>query len=193
VYYKDLSYEKWLAEFKKPKSQLILTSLIVLKNQYPPNAASAIKAVLEGIAVGDITLPNRTLWLKIIEKINKNILRATMKNIRDLYVSNKEIDAPAFLFFGDWLFDDGELTANKGSLRRIFKKSILQEATVRLILNHEQQMRDIYQSSEDKEDFSNEIKVLLSEEIIYIKALADVLNIKTEEGESKKDAQNRGE
>lgn len=177
-YYQELSYEKWIAEFRKPKSQLILTSLIVLKDQYPPNATSAIKGALESIASGDIALPDRTLWNKLTEKINKNTLRAAMKNIRDSYVSQKEIDVSAFLFFGDWLFEDGDLTANQGTLRRIFKKSILQETTVNLILSHDQEMKNIYLGSEDKEDFSNEIKVMLSEEAPYIEKLAELLDIR---------------
>lgn len=192
-YYQELSYEKWLTELKKPKSQLILTSLILLKNQYSSNATAAIKAVLEGIASGDIALPDRALWNKITEKLNKNTLRATMKDIRDSYVSHKEISEQAFLFFGDWLFEYGDLPANPGSLRRIFKKAILTETTVSLILRHNREMKNVYQNSEDKEDFLNEIKVLLSDKVSYIRSLADILDIRIEKTKADKHSQNDNE
>jgi hypothetical protein len=188
-YYQELPYDNWLVELEKQKSPIILTSLIVLKNQYPSNATSAIKAMLEGIAKGNNTLPEPTVWNKIIEKINKNTLRSTMKDVRDIYVSSKEIDAKAFLFFGDWLFEYGDLVANKGTLRRIFRKSILQESTVNLILRHSEEMKNIYDHSEDKEDFSNEIKVLLTDGGTHIMSFANILGIRAKTKKDKKEDQ----
>jgi len=176
-YFQEMTSEKWLTEFKKSESKIIMTSLAVLKNQYPPNATSAIKEVLEGIANGDIAIPDQALWIRIVDKLNKNTLRATMKDIRDSYVSNKEIDIAGFQFFGNWLFEYGDLTANNGTLRRIFKKSILQTSTIEIMQRHSVVMKGIYEGSEDKEDFANEVKVLLSENDPAIKQLADLLNI----------------
>ncbi len=176
-YFQELPSDKWLTEFKNPHSKQILTSLIVLKTQYPPNATSAIKEVLEGIAAGNISIQERLIWVRIIDKLNKNTLRATMKNIRDMYVSNKDVDVSAFEFFGDWLFEYGDLSANKGTLRRIFRKSILQASTIAIAIKHSAEIKKIFNSSEDKEDFKNEIKVMLSEKNTDIIPLAELLDI----------------
>lgn len=182
-YFNDLGYEQWLAEFRNPQSKVVLTSLIILKNQYPPNATSAVKEVLEGIANGTITIPDKALWMRINDKLNKNTLRATMKDIRDIYLSKKEIDVPAFLFFGDWLLEHGELYANGGSLRRVFRKSILQADTISIIMRHGDIIKKIFDGSEDKEDFTNEVKVLLTEKNVDIVPLAQLLGILIENHE----------
>jgi len=184
-YYQQLSYEQWLVELKKIDSKLVLSSLVVLKNQYPPNATSAIKEVLEGIANGDIPVPEYDLWVKIIDKLNKNTLRATMKDVRDIYVLNKEIQVSSFIFFGDWLFEYGELTANSAVLRRIFRKSLLQTSTIELIMRHSEKMKRIYENSTDKEDFANEIKVLLSEKNADFQDFASLLEISINEEKGK--------
>lgn len=189
-HFQDLVFEQWLTEFEKPGSKIILTSLTVLKNQYPPKATSAIKEVLENIAGGKVAIPDRALWLRITDKLNKPTLRVAMKDIRDMYVSHQEIDIAAFLFFGDWLFEYGDLSANRGTLRRIFKKAVLQASTIAVILRHGDEMKKVFLGSEDKEDFANDIRVLLIEKNEDIRPLANLLEIYLEDNDEESDDEN---
>jgi len=180
-YYETLSDDQWSEEFQNPNSFIVNTSIGILKNQYSTKAVSAIKETLLKVAKAEINIPDLNIWNKIIEKSNKSSIRSTMKDVRNLFINTKEIDANMFLFFGEMLFNYGEMEKDPGSLRRIFRKQIFEnEYCVNIILNHKDNMIAVYQNGEEKEDFDNEIKVLVSENRPIVKKVADILNIETQ-------------
>ncbi|MDB5123279.1 MAG: hypothetical protein JWP94_1408 [Mucilaginibacter sp.] len=177
-YFDSLSDNEWLQEFQNPQSGLVVISLTTLKNLYSTKAVSAIKEVLLKIAKCDIAIPDKAVWDKIIEKTNKSSLKSAIKDVRDLFINTKEIDSNTFLFFGDWLFNYGEMESTTSALRRIFRKTVLEdESCVKIILKHEVAMSAIYENSEEKEDFDNEMRVLLDENKPFVIGLANLLNI----------------
>ncbi len=180
-YFENVTDDQWLIEFQNPKSNIVNVSLSTLKNQYSAKAVSAIKETLLKIAKSEIPIPVKNTWDKIIEKSNRSSIKSAIKDIKDLYNNNKEINSSEFLFFGQWLFTYGELEDNKSSLRRIFRKNVLEnENCVNLILTYKDQFLAIYSNADEREDFNNEIKVLMEESKTFIQPLAALLDIKQE-------------
>jgi len=187
-YFENLTDETWKNELHNINSSAVATSIITIASLYPTNAVSAIKETLVEIAKIEVPIPPREVWRHLIDKSNKSSIRAAFKNVRDSFINTGNINPSLFMFFGEWLFEFGELEKDSRSLRKIFTKSILEdEACANIILMNKQNMTSIYQAGEEKEDFDNEVRVLVNENRAIVNQIAKELNIeianKNEESE----------
>ena len=57
-------------------------------------------------------------WDVILDRVNKNKLKATIKDIRDLFIGSVSIDCPRFRLFVDMMVDHGDLNSRSGDVAR---------------------------------------------------------------------------
>ncbi|WDF75624.1 P-loop NTPase fold protein [Mucilaginibacter sp. KACC 22773] len=187
AYFNTINYDTWQKEFSDPNSTTVKAALIVLKNQFSAQAVSAVKICLLKIAKSELPIPDKDVWINIIFKCNINSIRSAVKDVRDLFLSAKEIDSTMFKFFGSWLFEHGDLNSQPSALRRICRKEVLEDpACVSVIVNYHETIISIYQNSEEKEDFNNELQVLIDEGKNYLSGLIEILGIKLKDSKDNK-------
>ena len=88
-------------------------------NTLPDDGVAAYKEVLVNMANGTIGLMSDDVgWDVIYDRVNKNKLKATIKNIRDLFIGSVPIDCPRFRLFIDMMVDHGDLDSRSGDVAR---------------------------------------------------------------------------
>lgn len=164
-YFDSLSVEQWQKIFEDDNSYEFIGCNLLEDYEIPHVALDAIKVVLKEIAIGSKTIPNSTLWVKLMEKLEKQNkdLKTLFKNVRDQIFSNVSISPEIFNFLANWLFQFGELEDKKESLRMIFPSNVLRnEQSLSILLNNKEKMYLIISKAEDEvKDFKDTIKDIL--------------------------------
>jgi hypothetical protein len=89
----------------------------------PDNLISAYKTVLTDYARGELDLNSLMVWDKIYSKVNKSKLKSTFKNIRDLFISEREITPNQFKYLLPFLKEHGALEKRASDVvRKILTK-----------------------------------------------------------------------
>ena len=85
----------------------------------PDDGIAAYKEALTNAASGAIgVLDDSVGWDVIYDRVNKNKLKAAIKDIRDLFIGSETIDCPRFRMFVDMMVDHGDLTGRSGDVAR---------------------------------------------------------------------------
>ena len=85
----------------------------------PDDGIAAYKEVLVDMASGNVGLVSDDVgWDVILDRVNKNKLKATIKDIRDLFIGSVPIDCPRFRLFVDMMVDHGDLNSRSGDVAR---------------------------------------------------------------------------
>jgi hypothetical protein len=194
-YLNSLTEEEWKASFKDLDSYEIQVSLIV-NHKFTTNASEALKDILKDIAVGSISLPDKTIMEKLISKLQDQgrSLKGTFNTVRDSICREDCMTVPLFKFFGDWLFLYADLEKNQSSLRTIFTSDVIRDnECLEIILSHQEKMPAIISSAtEEAQDFKEIIKDKLTNDASEnFVAFAKSIGVELKNDEVIKDDENK--
>jgi hypothetical protein len=163
-YLNSLTEDKWSEAFKDLKSYEIEVSLII-NYKFSINAFESFKDILKDIAVGSLSLPDRCIIEKLINKLEEQgkSLKATFNTVRDSICNANSMTIPLFKFLGDWLFKYSDIAGNHSSLRTIFIADVIRDnECLQILLNNQEKMPAIISAAnEEAQDFKEIIKDLL--------------------------------
>jgi hypothetical protein len=164
-YLNSLTEDKWKEAYKDLKSYEIEVSLII-NHKYSTNSFEAFKDVLNEISSGGISVPDKNITQKLIDKLEEQgrNFKATFNTVRDTICRTNCINVPLFKFFGSWLFKYADMQNNQASLRTIFTPDVIRDnECLQIILNHQDKIPAIISSAnEEAQDFKEIIKDKLS-------------------------------
>lgn len=164
-YLNSLTEDKWKEAFKDLSSYEIEVSLII-NHKYSTNSFEAFKDVLNEISLGGISVPDKNITQKLIDKLEEQgrNFKATFNTVRDTICRANCMSVPLFKFFGGWLFRYADMENNQASLRTIFTADIIRDnECLQIILSHQDKMPAIIRSAkEEAQDFKEIIKDKLS-------------------------------
>jgi hypothetical protein len=186
-----ISVEQWLLAFKEDKAfymQLIYWLLYSnkLKN-LPDNLITAYKEYLILIAKGQMQIKVNTIKNYIIQKINKNKLKPTIKNIRDTFINETNITPAIFSFFANMLIEDGKLEDKPDDVtRRILTPVANDNECLKLILNNADYFSNIIINAADdsydiKDIIKRKLKATSNDELLS--SFAKMININIDQEE----------
>lgn len=183
-YLESVAEDEWISTFKDENSYLFNSTYWLLQGniikKIPENAIYAYKSNLRDIANAKIAVPSQMSNV-IYEKVNKNSLKSTLKDIRDIFIINVDISPELFVFFFDKLLDHGQLTKRADDVtRRILTPVIDDKDCLALILEDGKRIAEIIKKSgDDSVDFKDKIrqKTELSEDKVLLD-FAEIIGIK---------------
>jgi len=160
-YLNSLTEDKWKEAFKDLNSYETKVSLII-NFTFSTNAFEALKDVFKDIALGSLSVPNKSIMEKIIKKLEEQgrSLKATFNTVRDSVCMSNCMTVPLFKFFAEWLFNYADLESNSASLRTIFTNDIIRDnECLQIILSHQEKMPAIISAAnQEAQDFKEIIK-----------------------------------
>ena len=102
----------------------------------PDDGIAAYKEVLINVASDTIgLLADGVGWDVIYNRVNKNKLKATIKDIRDLFIGSVPIDCPRFCLFVDMMVDHGDLNSRSGDVARKILTPVATDTTCLQIIS----------------------------------------------------------
>lgn len=178
-YLESYTEEKWeegLWDFSKYGIKEALTVNFKLNSSF----INALTSVFKQIAQTDIAISNnKEDWERLLLKVGS--LSTVMKNIRDEFCSGRAVMSnEKFLFFGNWLFEKGNIEENKDSLRTIIPCGLLDnDDCVEIIIKHKSIIKEIVdKTGDDAEVFKQKIvDSIVSDENSILKPLFEVLEL----------------
>jgi hypothetical protein len=160
----------------------------------PQNAFEALQSILKEVATNSLQIPDKTIWNNIIEKLEAQgrSQKAMFNTIRDLFISQCNMNVSLFAFFGDWLFRYADLSTKQETTRTIFTLDLLSDnVSLKTIIDNKEKMPSIINAAkEEAEPFKDKIQDMfkdgVSEDFV---SLASLLGIKKkrEKKEERKD------
>ena len=84
----------------------------------PNNAVTVYKKLLVLAAKDEFEMYDEEAWAKIYERTHKSKLKATAKNIRDLFISTGNITPQKFVEFSELLLNHGSLEDRSADVAR---------------------------------------------------------------------------
>lgn len=130
----------------------------------PDNLLQSYKSVLVNVAKGITSIPTDSqLWNNLYYKANKTSLRPTIKNIRDLFISDISITPDLFKFFGEMLLRQGEPNRRPGDFTRRILTSVANDLESLILINNYQDLITpvVLKANEDALD----LKLIIKEKI----------------------------
>lgn len=191
-YLDSLDKDKWIEVFKKPNSYEFKILQIISEYKIPQNAVEAIRDVLKQIANERLSIPDKSLWNELVQKIKSQnrSLQGTFNGIRDSFCRGDNMTPELFEFFSDWLFKYSNLSGQASALRTIFTSAVINDdECLQIIIDNKQRMPDIIAVAEtgEAQDFKdiiqNKLKDNNSNEFVEFAKLIGV-ELKKEENES---------
>ena len=121
-YLKSISVDIWNDSFKDETSFIFNISYLLLEcnklRTLPDNGITVYKDILKEIAHGEIEIPINSKWVMFYEKTNKNKLKPTIKNIRDIFIKDENITPTLFKYFYNMLINYGQLDKRSEDVTR---------------------------------------------------------------------------
>lgn len=155
-YLNSLSEDKWKEAFKDLNSYETEVSLII-NFTFSTNAFEALKDVLKDIALGSLSVPDKSNMGKIINKLKEQgrSLKATFNTVRDSVCMANCMTILLFNFFAEWLFNYADLEGNSASLRTIFTSDVIRDnECLQIIFSHQKKMPAIISAAnQEAQDF----------------------------------------
>lgn len=167
-YLNSLSIQEWDKYLRDEDSYIfkVLHQLLAEEKlkPLPENLISAYKEILKSHARGEIELLSKNTWNLIYATCNKNKLKSTIKNIRDIFISETSITPEKFLFFSKVMEDHGDL---KGRTNDVVRKILTPVASDEECLSYIIGNQDYYlilleRAKEDAYDFKDILRQKLS-------------------------------
>ncbi len=160
----SLKVDKWLEGFHDDTSFLFNSVYWLLFSsklkKLPNNAITSYKIILKEIANESFKIPSSEKWEKYHERINKNKLRPTIKDIRDDFVTHIDIKPNIFIFFSDMLVKLGSLKFRAADVTRRILTPILtnDECLKQILSNQESYIPIINKAGDDADNFKDVIR-----------------------------------
>jgi len=122
--------ETLINEWNDDNSYIWNSLYILIQNEkiktLPKNIFGVIKEILVQISKSDIEIPeDDSLWKFFIEKIDKKKITPTIKDIRDYFIRENNIDCDLFRFFELLFREVGNLNEKTGDVTRTILSNIV--------------------------------------------------------------------
>lgn len=154
--------------------------------KFPDNVFNALKEILLQISKSKIALPkDGSIWSFFIDNADKKKLTPTIKDIRDHFIRENNIDCNMFKFFEKLFREVGSLDEKSGdATRTIFTKVISDDNCLNMLLENEEFYSEIITNAgDDAENLKDMIlnKFKEDKENIKLKTFAKKINVNIEE------------
>lgn len=141
-YFNSLSVESWDESLRDEDSYIsrclnwILAGSVMKK--LPNNLVTVYKNILTEYAKGEFAFGSKTFWNRIYEKVNKNTIKVTIKNIRDIFIAETTITPASFKYFLPIFMDYGDLNQRSSDVvRKILTPVCSDEASLEIIISNQ--------------------------------------------------------
>lgn len=167
-YLNSLGVEDWQEPLHDTDSYLFNVTYRLLQGKrlknVPDNAVAVYKEVLMEFARGEFELDIDDGWEVIFERTNGNKLKATAKNIRDMFIADTAIDADKFLVLAELLVKHGSLKAQSADVtRKILAPVVSNDKCLTLILENSDFFTEVVnQARDDADDLKDVIRQKIS-------------------------------
>ncbi|RXJ88388.1 hypothetical protein CRV01_13295 [Arcobacter sp. CECT 8983] len=186
----SLEQESLIEEWNDNSSYIYNTLHIFMKQnkikKLPDNVFNALKEILVQISKSETVLSEEnSIWSFFIDNADKKKLTPTIKDIRDYFIRENNIDCAKFQFFEKLFREIGDLNDKSGDVTRtIFTKIISSDDCLNIILGNEKFYSEIINAAGDdaenfKDIFLNKFKV--DNENTKLKIFAKKINVNVEE------------
>jgi hypothetical protein len=167
AYLDTVSIETWgndLIDANSINLQTLYNFVISNKQKdVPDNLITAYKDYLVRIAKSQVTIKPSIIRDTIVERINRNKLKPTIKNIRDAFINDVNITPVTFNFFAEMLIVDGKLDDKPDDVtRRILTPVAADESCLQIIIKNSNFLSDIIQKAGDD---SSDLKDIVRQKI----------------------------
>jgi len=197
----SLNVEDWEEALRDEDSYLFNVTYSLLNgdrlNALPDNAVIVYKEILMESARGEFSMDPKAGWDIFYEKTHKNKLKATAKNIRDLFISETSISPNMFIMFSDMLLKHADMKQKSADVaRRILAPIVEDESCLAFILENANFFASlINEAGDDASDFKDVVrqKVLLPECSSKLIAFAKAIGIEQVNDSKTRDAEQEGE
>ena len=154
----SLDLDEWRNVLEDEESFIFKVVYYLLESgkmkRLPNNAVTVYKQLLISIVKGEFEMYDEEAWATIYRRTHKSKLKATAKDIRDLFISTVEITPERFVEFSEMLLDHGSLEERSADVaRRILAPVVHDEACLDIILENVDKFVVIINSAGD--DASN--------------------------------------
>ncbi len=131
----------------------------------PRNAITVFKKILVEVAKGEFSMTPKEEWDVYYARTNKNSLKATAKDIRDLFIDNETIDPDRFIQLSDLLLNHADLKEKSGDVvRRILTLVVDNQECMEFIVENKQYFVPIVKDAgDDASDFKDKLRVKVTE------------------------------
>ena len=118
------------------------------------------KEILLEAARGEFTMGAEDGWDVFYERTHKSKLKATAKNIRDLFISETAINAELFMKFKDLLLNHADMKQKSADVaRKILAPVVADERCLEFIVDeHEFFASLVNEAGDDASDFKDKIR-----------------------------------
>jgi tRNA A37 threonylcarbamoyladenosine biosynthesis protein TsaE len=163
-----LTIDDWRAAFHNVSSYDFIVTRIMLGSEVlkalPDDAISAYKEILLEAARGEVQLSDEHGWNIFYEKTNKNKLKPTAKNIRDLYISEVNVTPPRFIAVSDLLINHSSMEKRSADVtRRILAPVVDDQVCLDIMLKNPEYIAEIVNAAgDDASDFKDKIRQIVS-------------------------------
>lgn len=191
-YFDKLSQEKWKSVFDDLTGDIFKRIQIIKYSNWSSYALEALKDVLLSLSqTGNFNNEDKLIKLLLeFEKAGKD-LTVTFKNIRDEFISSRNINTTLFSFFGGWLFKYASLEERPSDVMRTTMIASLldDEACLDEIIRNQEKMKVLIEAANPNEtsDFKEAIRDRLDND--KIKNLAKELGIRKRKSKEEKEAE----
>lgn len=164
----SLAIDDWRAAFHDAASfDFIVTRIMFVASALkalPDDAFSAYKELLVEAAKGEVNLGNEDGWDMFYDRANKNKLKPTAKNIRDMFISEINITPKVFKSLSSLLIHDASLEKRSADVaRRILTPIVDDPSSLNIILEHSEYFEGILnEAGDDASDFKDKLRQVLS-------------------------------
>ena len=164
-YLKSLSVSDWAK--LRDEGTLFYTTYWLIKKRIslPKNAITIYKEILVEVAKGEFSMTPDVGWDVYYERTNKNSLKATAKNIRDLFIDNENIDPDRFNHLSDLLLNHAELSKKSGDVVRRILAPVVddQECLAFIVKNKKDFIPLVKDAGDDASDFKDRLRVKVTQ------------------------------
>ncbi len=163
-YLNSLDIESWKEILKdKDSNNFKILNWMLAGNQIPKlsdNLVTVYKSFLIQYAKDEINLNNSILWKRLYEKINKNKIKSTAKDIRDIFIIDKTISPELFIYFFPILRDHGDLSERSSDVVRKILAAVStdDESLILIVENQDVTIPLIYSAGDDSYDLKDAIR-----------------------------------
>jgi hypothetical protein len=163
-YLMSLNVEDWRDPLRNEDSyQFNVTYWLLIGGQLktlPENAVTVYKDVLLEVAKEEFSMDDKAKWDVFYSKTHKSKLKATAKNIRDLFISEVGITADTFLTLAEILRDHADLRERSAdAARKILSPVADNDDCLAFILDNSEYFAEIVDNAgDDASDFRDIIR-----------------------------------
>ncbi|MEQ8926313.1 MAG: hypothetical protein RLO81_10900, partial [Fulvivirga sp.] len=159
-----LDYSTWEKALDDEDSYIFKCLNLMLESDkiksLPDNLVSAYKSALTGYANGEFVFNSDEAWERLYSKVNKNKLKPTFKNIRDIFISEKKITPEQFKYLLPFLKDHAALDKRSNDVvRKILSEVATVNDCLTVIIRESDFFLPIIKSAkDDADDFKDIIR-----------------------------------